>query len=38
LEKEMRGRLEREDDETMEKVYGRELDPIAASERIFRGS
>jgi LAO/AO transport system kinase len=38
LEKEMRGRLEREDNETMEKVYGRELDPIAASERIFRGS
>jgi LAO/AO transport system kinase len=36
LEKEMRERLEREDDETMEKVYGRELDPIAASERIFR--
>ena len=36
LEREMRGRLEREDTETMEKVYGRELDPIAASERIFR--
>ena len=36
LEREMRGRLEREDDETMEKVYGRELDPIAASEKIFR--
>ena len=36
LEKEMRGRLEREDTETMERVYGRELDPIAASERIFR--
>ena len=36
LEKEMRGRLEREDNETMEKVYGRRLDPIAASERIFR--
>ena len=36
LEKEMRGRLEREDNETMEKVYGRQLDPIAASERIFR--
>ena len=36
LQKEMRGRLEREDTETMEKVYGRELDPIAASERIFR--
>jgi LAO/AO transport system kinase len=36
LEKEMRGRLEREDTEIMEKVYGRELDPIAASEKIFR--
>ncbi len=36
LEREMRGRLEREDTETMDKVYGRELDPIAASERIFR--
>ncbi|MDP8900477.1 MAG: methylmalonyl Co-A mutase-associated GTPase MeaB [Actinomycetota bacterium] len=36
LEREMRGRLEREDTETMERVYGRELDPIAASERIFR--
>jgi LAO/AO transport system kinase len=36
LEREMRSRLEREDDETMEKVYGRELDPIAASESIFR--
>ena len=36
LEREMRGRLEREDTETMEKVYGRELDPISASERIFR--
>lgn len=36
LEREMRGRLEREDDETMEKVYGRELDPIAASEKIFK--
>jgi len=36
LEREMRGRLEREDNETMEKVYGRELDPIAASERIFK--
>jgi LAO/AO transport system kinase len=38
LEREMRGRLEREDTETMNKVYDRELDPIAASERIFRGS
>jgi len=36
LQREMRGRLEREDDETMQKVYGRELDPIAASERIFK--
>ena len=36
LEKEMRGRLEREDTETMEKVYGRRLDPIAAAETIFR--
>ena len=36
LEREMRGRLEREDTETMDKVYERELDPIAASERIFR--
>ena len=36
LEREMRGRLEREDDETMEKVYGRRLDPISASEKIFR--
>ncbi|CAA9454577.1 MAG: putative periplasmic protein kinase ArgK and related GTPases of G3E family [uncultured Rubrobacteraceae bacterium] len=36
LEREMRGRLEREDTETMEKVYDRELDPIAAAERIFR--
>jgi LAO/AO transport system kinase len=36
LEKEMQERLSREDDELMEKVYGRELDPISASERIFR--
>ena len=36
LEREMRGRLEREDTETMERVYDRELDPIAASEKIFR--
>ncbi len=36
LEREMRVRLEREDTETMDKVYDRELDPIAASERIFR--
>ena len=38
LQREMRGRLEREDTETMDKVYDRELDPIAASEKIFRGS
>jgi LAO/AO transport system kinase len=37
LEEEMQERLSREDDELMEKVYGRELDPISASERIFRG-
>ena len=36
LEREMRGRLEREDTETMDEVYERRLDPIAASERIFR--
>jgi LAO/AO transport system kinase len=36
LEKEMQERLSREDDELMEKVYGRELDPISASEKIFR--
>ena len=36
LGREMRGRLEREDMETMDKVYDRELDPIAASARIFR--
>ncbi len=36
LEEEMQKRLSREDDELMEKVYGRELDPISASERIFR--
>ena len=36
LEREMRGRLEHEDDELMEKVYDRELDPISASERIFK--
>jgi hypothetical protein len=32
----MHHRLEKEDDELMEKVYGRELDPISASEKIFR--
>ena len=36
LEEEMQERLKGEDDELMEKVYGRELDPISASERIFR--
>ncbi|HEY6674011.1 MAG TPA: methylmalonyl Co-A mutase-associated GTPase MeaB [Rubrobacteraceae bacterium] len=36
LEEEMQERLSHEDDELMEKVYGRELDPISASERIFR--
>jgi LAO/AO transport system kinase len=36
LEREMQERLSREDNELMEKVYGRELDPISASEKIFR--
>jgi len=36
LEREMQERLSREDDELMEKVYERELDPISASEKIFR--
>jgi len=36
LEKEMQERLNREDNELMEKVYGRKLDPISASEKIFR--
>lgn len=36
LEKEMQRRLEREDNGIMEKVYERELDPISASEEIFR--
>ncbi|HEX2182306.1 MAG TPA: methylmalonyl Co-A mutase-associated GTPase MeaB, partial [Rubrobacteraceae bacterium] len=36
LEREMQHRLEREDDELMEKVYERELDPISASEKLFR--
>ncbi len=36
LEKEMQERLGREDDELMERVYDRELDPISASERIYR--
>jgi LAO/AO transport system kinase len=37
LEEEIQKRLSREDNELMEKVYGRELDPISASEKIFRG-
>ena len=36
LEKEMHERLNREDTELVEKVFNRELDPISASERIFR--
>jgi LAO/AO transport system kinase len=36
LEKEMQQRLNREDTELMEKVYDRELDPISASEKLFR--
>jgi LAO/AO transport system kinase len=36
LEKEMQERLNREDTELMERVYDRELDPISASERLFR--
>ena len=36
LEKEMQERLSREDVDIMEKVYKRELDPISASEKIFR--
>lgn len=36
LEKEMKERLSRKDTELMERVYNRELDPISASERIFR--
>jgi LAO/AO transport system kinase len=36
FEEEMQERLSREDNELMEKVYGRELDPISASEKIFR--
>ena len=36
LEEEIQKRLSREDNELMEKVYGRELDPISASEKIFR--
>lgn len=36
LENEMQERLKREDTELMERVYRRELDPISASERIFK--
>jgi LAO/AO transport system kinase len=36
LEKEMQQRLNREDAELMQKVYGREIDPISASEKLFR--
>ena len=36
LEKEMHERLDREDTTLVEKVYNRELDPISASERIFK--
>lgn len=36
LEKEMHERLNREDTELIERVYHRELDPISASERIFK--
>jgi hypothetical protein len=32
----MQHRLNREDTELMEKVYDRELDPISASEKLFR--
>ena len=36
LEKEMHERLSRQDTELMERVYDRALDPISASERIFK--
>ena len=36
LEKEMHERLDREDTELVEKVYKRELDPISASDIIFK--
>ncbi len=36
LEREMRERLDREDAGILERVYEREMDPIAASEEIFR--
>src|ERR671933_1968879 len=36
LEREMQERLDRGDTELMERVYNRELDPISASEEIFK--
>src|SRR5690606_13280110 len=36
LEREIKERLAREDAKIMEEVYARRLDPISASERIFR--
>ena len=36
LEKEMKEHLSREDTDLMDQVYNRELDPISASEKIFR--
>lgn len=36
LEKAFQRRLNREDDEIMQQVYKRDLDPISASERIYR--
>jgi len=36
LENEMHERLNQEDTQIVEKVYNRELDPISASERIFK--
>jgi LAO/AO transport system kinase len=36
LEKEMHERLNREDTGLVEKVYNKELDPISASEQIFK--
>jgi LAO/AO transport system kinase len=36
LEKEMHERLDREDTELVERVYKKELDPISASEIIFK--
>jgi LAO/AO transport system kinase len=36
LEVEMHERLNREDTELVEKVYNKELDPISASERMFK--